>query len=226
MPGFAGFDIDIYPGDPVMDWLKANTNLAWCGYYLGPAPSHPDTSWMGKRILLSSLGWGIAPLYVGEQRDRPGSTHPSAAKGQLDGEEASALMDSEGFPAGSYVYLDLENGPPLSQPLQDYAVSWCDTVEGGDFRPGIYCSHLFADQVHNLHPDSRIWAYRVKNTTSHPVPSPYPDPNPSGSGYIGAYAWQLGQECVIRARPAPSGALTVDLDSAIATDPGAPDPAS
>ncbi len=27
-----------------MAWLRANTNLVWCGYYLGPAPSHASTA--------------------------------------------------------------------------------------------------------------------------------------------------------------------------------------
>ena len=49
MAGHAGFDRSEYPKDGVMDWLKANTNLVWCGYYLGPTPSHSGTSWMGKR---------------------------------------------------------------------------------------------------------------------------------------------------------------------------------
>ena len=31
---FAGFDSVAYPGDDVMAWLKANTNLSFAGYYL------------------------------------------------------------------------------------------------------------------------------------------------------------------------------------------------
>ena len=225
MPGFAGFDISDYPGDSIMNRLKANTNLAWCGYYLAPAPSHPDTGWMGKRASLSASDWGIAPLYVGQQIGGRGSLNPSASTGETDGKQAADFMDSEEFPAGSYVYLDLENGPPLTKAFEDYFTVWCDTVQAGTYQPGIYCSHLLAVQIHNLRPDCRIWAFRVETTKPHPVPSPYPDPNPSGSGYVGAYAWQLGQNCIIKLPPSPSSPMTVDLDSAITVDPGAPDPA-
>ena len=40
MTGQAGFDRSEYPGDAEMKWLKANTNLKWCGYYL--VPLHRD----------------------------------------------------------------------------------------------------------------------------------------------------------------------------------------
>ena len=35
MTAFAGFDSSAYPGDVIMKWLRANTNLVWCGYYFG-----------------------------------------------------------------------------------------------------------------------------------------------------------------------------------------------
>jgi hypothetical protein len=133
-------------------------------------------------------------------------------------------MRNEGFAIGSAVYLDLENGPPLTLPLGDYVATWCDTVSAAGYLPGVYCSHLLALTVHTLRPTCRIWAFKVETTQSHPVPNPFPDPNPSGSGYIGAYAWQLGQNCVIRATPATLSSLDVDLSSALTSDPGAPDP--
>jgi hypothetical protein len=36
-------------------WLKNNTNLVWCGYYLGPTP-------MTNRAKLVANGWGISPF--------------------------------------------------------------------------------------------------------------------------------------------------------------------
>jgi hypothetical protein len=222
MPGFAGFDRSDYPGDNILQWLKQNTNLEWCGYYFGPVPSHGGTTWMGRREALAAAGWGIAPLYVGQQIIAPGSLNPSAATGVQDGSQAAGLMSSEGFPPGSYVYLDVENGPPMTDPLTDYIVNWCDAVKAGGYQPGLYCSHLLALNLHVLRPDCRVWAYRVATTTPHPVPQPFPDPNPSGCGYIGAYAWQLGQECLITVPVANLSSLDVDLCSAISNDPGAP----
>lgn len=223
MPGFAGFDRSDYPGDQVVNWLKANTNLVWCGYYLGPSPSHAGTTWMTRRAGLVAAGWGIAPLYVGQQITGPGSHDPSSATGVTDGNQAASLMRSEGFALGSFIYLDLENGPPLTQPLTDYVATWCDTVSSGGYRPGVYCSHLLALAIHTLRSTCRIWAFRVQTTQPHPVPKPFPDPNPSGCGYIGAYAWQLGQNCLIAVAPANLSTLDVDLNSAVTQDPGAPD---
>jgi hypothetical protein len=60
-------------------------------------------------------------------------------------------MRSEGFAPGSSIYLDLENGPPLTQPLTDY-VATCDTVSSSGYRPGVYCSHLLALTIHTLRP--------------------------------------------------------------------------
>ncbi len=222
MPGFAGFDRSDYPGDQVMNWLRANTNLVWCAYYLGPAPSHPGTSWMTRRAALAAAGWGIAPLYVGEQITGPGSQHPSAAKGTTDGNQAASMMAQEKFPHGSFVYLDLENGPPMTQPLTDYVVAWCDAVSATAYRPGVYCSHLLALTIHNLRPECRIWCFNVQTTNPHPVPNPFPDPNPSGCGYIGAYVWQLGQHCQIATTLGGPPTFVVDLDSALTPDPGTP----
>ncbi|HKF72862.1 MAG TPA: glycoside hydrolase domain-containing protein [Stellaceae bacterium] len=225
MAGFAGFDAADYPGDGVMAWLKAHTNLVWCGYYLGPAPSHGDTSWMGTRAAITALGMGIAPIYVGQQVTGPGSKSPSLAQGTTDGGEAADLMTSEAFTPGSCVYLDLENGPPLTQPLRDYVAGWYDAVSARGFQPGVYCSHAFADQIHQLRSGARIWAFKVSTVTPHPVPGTnFPTSDPAGCGYTGAFAWQLGQNCQLTVPGAPQGTLLADLDVAVTSDPGAPNP--
>ncbi|WP_223879189.1 glycoside hydrolase domain-containing protein [Chitinimonas arctica] len=117
MAYFAGFDTSTFPGVQKMAWLKANTNLVWCGYYLAPAPSHPGTSWMGQRAALQAAGWGIAPVYVGQQlSSQPGSHTVTAAQGTIDGNQAAALLQTDGFGPGRWVYLDLENGAPYQAP--------------------------------------------------------------------------------------------------------------
>ena len=64
---FPGFDTGIYPGDePMRAWLRPNSPYHWVGYYL-QAPCHRDASWIGKRQTLSTMGWGLAVLYVGQQ---------------------------------------------------------------------------------------------------------------------------------------------------------------
>jgi hypothetical protein len=223
MAGFAGFDTDIYPGGAQMGWLKANTNLVWCGYYLAPAPSHDDTSWMGARAALAAQGWGIAPVYLGQQITGPGSHNPSQDQGTTDGNNAADLMDGEGFATGSTVFLDLENGPPMTAPLNDYAGAWCDAVTSRGYQPGIYCSHLIADAVSAFRPAARIWAYKVPTIAANPVAgTEFPTPDPSGSGFAEAVAWQRGQNCQLNLSGAPTAAMTVDLDVATTADPGAP----
>ncbi len=221
MTGYSGFDTSAYPGDEQISWLKANTNLVWCALYLSPAPSHNDGSWMGKRASLAQAGWGVVPIFVGQQVIPPGSLDPSAATGATDGASAASLTASEGFPPGSVVYLDLENGPPLQSPQTDYVQAWCTAVSDAGFQPGIYCSHLMAADVAGLVPNAAIWAFKVSTTQTHPVTgTDFPDSDPSGSGYAEAAIWQLGQNCQISAGNGQT--LLVDLDSATSPDPGAP----
>ncbi len=226
MAGHTGFDRADYPGDTVMAWLKANTNLVWCGYYLAPTPSHPGTSWMKTRSKLAAAKWGIAPLYVGEQVIPPGSQNPSAAKGTKDGADAAALMQAEGFAEGTCVYLDLEDGS-LPPPLAAYTAAWIAAVKATDFRPGVYCSHRIADAVSKLDADALIWAFKVPTTDAHATAGPpFRTDDPSGSGFAAAVAWQLDQNATITVPPAPGGKLTVDLDSANSPDPAAPNGAA
>src|SRR5690242_8977257 len=99
MTNFAGFDRSTYPGDGQMTWLKQNTNLAWCGFYLAPAPSHANQSWMTKCAFLKGLGWGLAPIYVGQQTQTShGSHNLTAAQGTADAQNAAMLAQQAGFP--------------------------------------------------------------------------------------------------------------------------------
>lgn len=221
MAGFAGFDVDIFPGADQMAWLKANTNFVWCGYYLFPAPFHSDGSWMGQRASLVAAGWGMAPVYLGQQTSVPNML--TSEQGTTDGNQAASLMTSEGFPAGSCVYLDLENGPPFQAPQTAYVAAWVAAVTAAGFTPGIYCSHGMAAQVQAANPAARIWAFKVATTASHPVAGPpFPDSDPAGSGFPGATIWQLDDEAQLSLPGAPSPSMTVDLDSASMADPSAP----
>jgi hypothetical protein len=222
MAAHAGFDCSDYPGDQVMAWLRANTNLAWCGYYLAPAPSHSATSWMGKRGALNAAGWGIAPLYVGEQVIGHGSQHPSGAKGQTDGVDAVALMRQEQFPAGTHVYLDLEDGS-LPGALRLYVEAWIDAVAPSGYQPAIYCSHVIADAVVTARPATPIWAFKVTTTADHNLDGThFREVDPAGSGFGAARMWQLEQNALIGVPLLRSGRLKVDLSSALVPDPGAP----
>jgi hypothetical protein len=207
MAAFAGFDSSGFPGLAVTSWLKANTNLQWCGFYLGTTPSHSGADWMPQMAALSGQGWGLAPIYVGQQVTGPGSHQTSGPQGITDGNQTIALMQAAGFTAGRFVYLDLENGTPFTQPQHDYIGTWVDTVQQGGFGAGVYCSHTFADQVHQVRPAARIWAFNVPTVLAHNVPGTnFRDSHPAGSGFPGAFMWQHDQHASITAA---AGSLTV-----------------
>jgi hypothetical protein len=219
MAAFAGFDRSGFPSASKMAKLKANTNLVWCGFYLGPAPSHPDDGRMQQRATLVGQGWGIAPLYVGQQVIGKGSKNPSAAQGTTDAQDAVTLLGKAGFSGGTCVYLDLENGKPLPDKLADYVGTWVDGVAAKGFKPGVYCSHTIAAVVHNLRPAARIWAFNVPTTKPHAAAGPpFGTPAPSTSGFARAHIIQFDQRCTITVPGI--GKLGVDLDSALTQDPG------
>lgn len=220
MTGFAGFDRSDFPGSTVMTWLRANTNLRWCGFYLR-APSHPDQSWTGWRASLIAMHWGFAPIYVGQETMGPGSHNVTAAQGTIDGADACSRMAIAGFPAGSFVYLDLENPDPAHQDA--YAAAWIDAVKANGYGPGVYTSFLDAGQIAALRSGVRIWAFHVRTVSPHNVlGDTFPTFDPSNSGFAGASIWQLDDEAIIACEPAPEGKLTVDLNSASLLDPSVP----
>ena len=62
-----GFDTYAYPGDQAMlAWRQDDAPYEWVGYYL-PSPCHKGDSWSGTRGKLTSMGWGLAVIYVGQQ---------------------------------------------------------------------------------------------------------------------------------------------------------------
>ena len=63
----------------------------------------------------------------------------SGARGVLDGTDAAARAEREGFAHGTTVFLDLERMDFLPQSMRDYYSAWTRTVlADGRYRPGIY----------------------------------------------------------------------------------------
>lgn len=217
---YAGFDRADCPDMMMMARLRRETNLVWCGFYL-PAPSQRGSTWIGKREPLAKLGWGLAPIFVGQQTTGPGAKTVTAQQGLTDGLRAADALEKEGFPPGTWVYLDLENGPPLSFAEREYVGAWVDAVNAGHYRAGVYCSYLIAGEIAQARPAVRIWVFhlRVKAIIPHSVAGAIFDaPDPAKSGYPGASIWQHDDE----ARLTQFGMLACDLDSATMPDPGAP----
>lgn len=217
---YAGFDRAACPSLDMMARLKKNTNLVWCGYYL-PAPSQSGAGWTGKRAALVAQGWGLAPIFVGQQVVGPGSHAVSAAQGGLDGDRACAAMHAEGFPSGSFVYLDLENGLPFTTQQRAYVGAWTDAVTAAGFRPGVYCSHTFAKEVSTMRPRARIWAFRVATVDRRPVDGlRFPTPDPKD---VCSVAVMLQRAMNVELTGFDN--LVVDLDCSTMRDPSAPESA-
>jgi hypothetical protein len=166
-----GFDTHTYPGDKTMAAWKAapGAPYRWVGYYL-PSPCHKDRSWSGKRQKLMDMGWGLAVVYVGQQTwgrtPRPLTPKRLAAlaksktscnadlvnadRGKVDGADAIAVAESEGFAERSIVFLDIERMEKMPQAMRDYYRAWSrELLTDGRYRPGVYVHAHNAQTVYD-----------------------------------------------------------------------------
>jgi len=213
---FLGFDRSAYPGDNVMQRLRTEGEVDFTGFYLGPAPSHGDTGWMQKRDFLAGLGFGFAPLYVGQQQSAPGSLILTAAQGILDGRNATKLATTAGFPEASVLYLDIETGPPAHPPFFNYYKAWVQSVIDNGFIPGFYCSHHLGGPFAAADNRAVPWVYQL-NAIGGNFALPLPRPDPSHSSFNGAKVLQYAQNATLNL----NGTILkpVDLDTALSVDP-------
>ncbi|UXH76137.1 glycoside hydrolase domain-containing protein [Roseateles amylovorans] len=228
MTYFAGIDTDQFPGLAALSWLKTQTPLAWCAYYLAPAPSHGDRSWCGQRAALLAQGWGVLPVFLGQQTVGPGSHQVNGPQGAVDGKLAVQLAQKEGFSAGATVILDWEDGSAPSPSALDYMRTWMLTVSAGGYQPGLYCSHVLAPSLvaavapNPPLPPPPVWAWRVSETAPHPFAGDLRqlDPiDPGHCGYPDAAIWQFEQNATLSLPGTPCDGLCVDLSWSLESQP-------
>lgn len=199
---FLGFDRNDYPGDAAMKSFRKQ--FAFTSYWLGNPPGEKTNSWSGKREFLRAQGWGFLPLFNGpasaELRDEPRTLKRAAKDVQL----AVGAAQREGFPTGTVIFLDIEEGGRLPAMYIIYLKRWAADLAAAGYRAGVYCSGIAVDEGEGvsiitsnfireqIKPGELI--YWVFNDSCPPSPgcvSPENLPPPSKSGVPYAQVWQF-----------------------------------
>lgn len=137
-----GFDRNIYPGDHALPALRKH--FAFSGYWLNNPPGESSNSWSGKRETLLNQGFGFLVLFNGrvDAEIRSARHRGTSAErfGQQDAAVAIASAKREGFPAGTIVFLDQEEGGRLLPEQSAYLFAWTEALSASTYRPGVYLS--------------------------------------------------------------------------------------
>jgi hypothetical protein len=243
---YLGFDRNDYPGDQVLEQLRQT--FAYTGFWLNHPPGEKTNSWAGKRQTLQSAGFGFLVLFNGRLYAGLKTVANAARLGRSDAEAAVASARREGFPAGTIIFLDQEEGGRMLPEQKAYIYAWVDGIAAAAFRAGVYCSGIAAKEDGGVitaedirqNAAGRKIAFWVANDGCPPSPGcafPRPAPSPAQSGIEFAEGWQFAQSPkrpdVAAACPAnyssdgscyPPGIdagrhLHVDVDTAFSADP-------
>jgi hypothetical protein len=139
---YAGFDRNIYPGDAALPELRKH--FAFVGYWLTNPPGETRNTWVGKRDVLLSQGFGFVIVANGrldKEIVRAGKQgKPPATLAREDASKAVAAAGREGFPPGAILFLDQEEGGRLLPRQAAYLLGWTEAVAASSYRPGVYAS--------------------------------------------------------------------------------------
>jgi len=212
---YLGFDANDYPGDAALPRLKQT--FVFAGYWLNDPPGTPPPGsakrrdsdvrpWLGHRAALAKEGFGFLVLFNGRLERELKSVADASVLGASDARAAIETAQHEGFPPGSVIFVDQEEGGSMSAAQMEYLVVWFDVVTAAGFRAGIYCSGMPANEGHGEftttanyvreHAGGRKIVYFVYNDACPPSPgcvySKTP-PEPAASGVPFAAIWQFAQ---------------------------------
>jgi hypothetical protein len=220
---FLGFDRNIYPCDAALPVLRKSFTFA--GYWLSPPPGEKINSWLGKRELLHSRGFGFVVLYRGRSSSEFKKSADARRKGTLDARGAAAAAKREGFAAETAIFLDIEEGGRLPEHYHAYLRAWADALAQAGMRAGVYCSGMPVDEGGGVFittaDDIRknigarkivFWVYNDACPPSPGCATMQNPPLPSASGIAYAAVWQFAQS-PRRREFAKSCAATYPTDS-------------
>ena len=201
---YLGFDRNQYPGDDALPVLRSTFSFA--SYWIGPPPGENKSTWLGKRTLLRSQGFGFVLLFNGRESRKLKSQQDAREKGALDARTAGKLALQEGFPIGTVIFLDIEEGGRLPAPFHEYVRAWVDELARAKYRAGVYCSAIPVDErggvcittAEDLQDQLKgrpliFWVYNDACPPSPGCSFPRTPPAPSRSGVNSAAVWQYAQ---------------------------------
>lgn len=217
-----GFDTGSFPGLSAMQTFWDQSPYQFVCYYL-QAPCHQNFApWEGNRASLAAMGWTILITFVGQQR--PGNNcncnNLTNQQGFTDANIAADSAVREGFPAGSYIFLDVEGGDPYGPDIDAYLSGWVPQILVRGFKIGIYCSYRLAAPVEAAvanygAPDVRFWISGQDASHVFNRDTSVPSDNPSGYGI----AWQS------LPHDETWGGVKLNIDSSVSTLAAPSDPA-
>ena len=199
---YLGFDRNEYPGDTNLKVLRQTFSHA--GYWLNNPPGEKTNTWGGHRAAVESAGFGFLVLFNGRLYAELKSENKAARLGRSDAQAAAAAARGEGFPRGTVIFLDQEQGGRMLPEQRAYIYAWVDGVAAAGFRAGIYCSGMpapdedkvvTAEDIHQNAAGRRI-VYWVTNDACPPAPGCVFPQHPAGPGQSGAdfaEIWQFAQ---------------------------------
>ena len=243
---YIGFDRNRYPGESALKLLRQH--FSFSGYWLNPPPKEPSNTWEGKREELNSAGFGFLVLFNGRlYRELKAAADPRIL-GKNDAAAAVRAARKEGFPAGTVIFLDQEEGGRMLPEQRAYVYAWIDAINASGYQAGVYCSGIpaveeggttliTADDLRD-NADRRKIIFFIYNDSCPPSPGcafPGSPPSPHQSGVPFAAIWQFAQsprrrEYTARCRssyhadgncyaPQSTDGVYIDLDSADSSDP-------
>jgi len=199
---FLGFDRNDYPGDDAMKLLRKD--FAFTSYWLSNPPVTKSNSWSGKREYLHSKGWGFLLLFSGPESGELRNEQYAVKRAENDVQAAANAARREGFPLGSLIFLDIEEGGRLPSSYVTYLKHWISGLVQHGFRAGVYCSGIPVDEGEGVKLITADFirdqikpaelTYWVFNDACPPSPgcdlaAPLPSPEKSGVAY--AQVWQF-----------------------------------
>jgi hypothetical protein len=161
-------------------WRFPTSPYHWVGYYLAAPCHRDvswmeqykkvtDLGWGTAMIYVGQQDWSQIPDLIPLSRrdvasptlDRIGDPSLSTAvtcstsllsadQGAAEAADAVAKTASEGVPAGSAIFLDVEYVRTVSQPLVTYMSAWiAGVLADGRYRPAIYCAKSNAAAIYS-----------------------------------------------------------------------------